>query len=342
MNNKQKQKIIVIVGTTASGKTTLAVDLAWKFNGEVVSADSRQVYKYMDVGTGKDLDEYTIKIPNNKSQITNKSQAPNSPSTPPRFCSGQALRTGKFKTLKIPYHCIDVVHPNADFNLEKWKKRAEEAIKEISGQGRVPIVAGGTGLYSQALVDNYDLSQGKSDKKFRVRLEKMSAELLFRKLLRINKNIANKLNESDRKNKRRLIRCLENRNQGLGNREQEQKYEALVLGITWPKEVLQKRILKRINDRLKNENMLGEVEGLHMDYKVSWKRLENFGLEYKYLSLYLQGEISREDMVFGLARATYKFSQRQMTWLRRWERQGREIHWVKNKVEARKLVKVFL
>ena len=198
MNDKQKQKIIVIVGTTASGKTTLAVDLAWKFNGEVISADSRQVYKYMDIGTGKDIEEYTTKIPNPKFQIPNKHQIQNS----------------KFKTLKIPYHCIDVVHPNTDFNLEKWKKRAEEAIKEISGQGRVPIVAGGTGLYSQALVDNYDLSQGRPDKKLRAKFEKMDVEKLFEKLLKLDEKTALNLNNSDRKNKRRLIRYLEIGEQG--------------------------------------------------------------------------------------------------------------------------------
>ncbi len=331
-----KQKIIVIVGTTASGKTALAVDLAWRFNGEVVSADSRQVYKYMDIGTGKDLDEYIIKNPNNKLQITNKFKIQNS----------------KFKIIsKIPYHCINLVHPNTEFNLMKWKKEAERAIRKITEQGRVPIVAGGTGLYSQALVDNYDLRQGKPDEKQRIQLEKMSVEKLFEKLLKLDEKIALRLNASDRMNKRRLIRYIEKSQMKdtplppAPSPSQERggaKYDSLVLGITWPKEVLKKRILKRINDRLEKEDMLGEVENLHVEHKVSWKRLENFGLEYKYLSLYLQGEISREDMVFDLARSTYQFSRRQMTWLRRWERQGRAIHWVKNKTEARKLVKDFL
>lgn len=323
-----KQKIIVIVGTTASGKTTLAVDLALNFNGEVVSADSRQVYKYMDIGTGKDLDEYTIKNLNNKLQIPNKHQIIN-----PKL---------KTKYVKIPYHCIDLVHPNTEFNLMKWKKQAEKAISEIQGQGRVPIVAGGTGLYSQALVDNYDLSQGKPDKKLRAKLEKMNVEKLYEKLLKLNEKCALNLNNSDKNNKRRLIRCLEIGDQRLGIGDQKQKYEALVLGITWPAEILKKRILKRINDRLENEDMLGEVEGLHTNHGVSWKRLMGFGLEYKYLSLYLQGEISQKDMVFDLARATYKFSQRQMSWLKRWEKQGRTIHWVKNKTEARKAAKQFL
>ena len=234
VNSNQLNKIVVIVGTTASGKTTLAVDLAWKFNGEVVSADSRQVYKYMDVGTGKDLDEYVIR----KQKTENRKQIS-----------------------KIFYHCIDVVHPNTEFNLSKWKKQAEKAIKEIRKKGRVPIVAGGTGLYSQALVDNYNLSQGKADKKLRARLEKMSAENLFEKLLKLNEKTALKLNNSDKKNKRRLMRKIEgtinhgsistgfsrqSRTAGLPQDDDD----FLVLGITWPKEVLKKRILKRINDRL--------------------------------------------------------------------------------------------
>ena len=347
MINK-KQKIIVIVGTTASGKTSLAVDLAWKFNGEVVSADSRQVYKYMDVGTGKDLEEYIVR----KQKTENRKQI-----------------------FKISCHCIDVVHPNTEFSLAKWKKKAEKAIYEIKEQGRVPIVAGGTGLYSQALVDNYDLSQGKPDKKLRTRLEKMSVEKLYEKLLKLDEKMALKLNNSDKKNKRRLIRCIEILTSiplpvslphprplsfpstwlGTGARRGEKKgrgrakhesnpleYESLVLGITWPREVLKKRILKRINDRLENENMLGEVESLHTAHKVSWKRLSSFGLEYKYLSSYLQGEISYNDMVFDLARATYRFSKRQMSWLRRWERQGRKIHWVNNRTEARQLFKKYI
>ena len=322
-----KNKIIVIVGTTGSGKTALAVDLAWKFNGEVISADSRQVYKYMDIGTGKDLDEYMIRRQ----------------TRPQREHSEAGAATGnRQQNINIVHHCIDLVHPNTEFNLGKWKKQAEKAIREISKRHRVPIVAGGTGLYAQALVDNYNLSQSKPDKKQRARLEKMSAEKLFEKLLKLNEKMALRLNVSDKKNKRRLIRCLELGDQGSGIRDQKSNYDSLVLGITWPVEVLKERMLKRINDRLEKEDMLGEVERLHSDHKVSWKRLSNFGLEYKYLSSYLRKEISYDNMVLDLARATYQFSRRQMTWLRRWERQGRKIYWVKNKTEARKAVGRFL
>ncbi len=332
IGNRQKQKIIVIVGTTGSGKTALAVDLAWKFNGEVISADSRQVYKYMDIGTGKDLDEYMIR----RQRADGREQTVES----------------RRQDIKIASHCIDLVHPNTEFNLGKWKKQAEKAIREISKRHRVPIVAGGTGLYAQALVDNYNLlSQSKPDKKQRARLEKMSAEKLFEKLLKLNEKMALRLNVSDKMNKRRLIRkieiLLDDREQTADGRKQttesrRQGYDSLVLGITWPADVLKERILKRINDRLEKEDMLGEVERLHTDHKVSWKRLSNFGLEYKYLSAYLQGEISYKDMVLDLARATYQFSRRQMTWLRRWERQGRKIYWVKNKTEARKAARQFL
>jgi len=328
-----KNKIIVIVGTTASGKTTLAVDLACKFNGEVVSADSRQVYKYMDVGTGKDLPDYCLEFSIFNSQFSNNFQFP------------ITKKNGRF-LIDIQYHCINLVHPNTEFSLGKWKRKAEKAINEIGEKGRVPIVAGGTGLYSQALVDGYDLSQGKPDRKQRAQLEKMSVEKLYEKLLKLDEKIALGLNNSDKMNKRRLIRkieiLLDSRQQTADSSKKNNEYYSLVLGITWPKEVLMKRILKRINDRLENEDMLGEVERLHVDHKVSWKRLMSFGLEYKYLSYYLQGEISYNDMIFDLARATYQFSRRQMTWLRRWEKQGRAIHWVKNKTEARKAAKQFI
>ena len=123
---------------------------------------------------------------------------------------------------------------------------------------------------------------------------------------------------------------------------QDLNFQALVIGLTWPKEALQKRIMTRLIERLDKEDMIGEAERLHKQHKVSWKRLQGFGLEYKYIALHLQNKITYSEMVEQLARASYQFSRRQMTWLRRWERQGREIHWVKNKTEARRLVRNFI
>jgi len=315
-----KDKIIVIVGTTAAGKTSLAVDLAYQFNGEVVSADSRQVYKYMDIGTGKDLDEYSIK--------------------------DVRRPMGRRTSIKIPYHCIDLVHPNTEFSLGKWHKKATKAISEITGQGRVPIVAGGTGLYTQALVDGYQLSASQPDKKLRARLEKLSVEKLYLKLEKLDKTFAQGLHESDKKNKRRLIRYIESKrmdtNKETNGHESRIIYQSLVMGLKWSPEVLKRRIHKRLTERVEKEKMIEEVGRLHKKYRVSWQRLNDFGLEYRYVSKYLRGELDYDKMIEELSRAIYQFSRRQMSWLRRWEKQGQKIHWTKNKTEAINMVKKFL
>jgi len=308
---KNKNKIIVVLGTTASGKTKLGVDLARKFNGEIISADSRQVYRGMDVGTGKDLDEYK----------------------------------------NIPYHLIDVVNPNTKFSLAKYQKLAFGAIDDILKRGKTPIIVGGTGLYLQAVVDNYNLSGARPDKELREKLEEKSAGELFLELKKINSKFAERLNESEKKNKRRLIRYIEiMQDKGaekkgvshpIGCETPKAKYDFLLLGLTWPRETLKERIYKRLMERLEKENMVGEVKELHKD-GVSWKRLESFGLEYKYISLYLQGKLDYEEMVEKLNIAIRQFAKKQMTWFRRWEKQGRKINWVKDGEEAEKLVREFL
>ncbi|MDD5290873.1 MAG: tRNA (adenosine(37)-N6)-dimethylallyltransferase MiaA [Patescibacteria group bacterium] len=308
-------KIIVVLGTTASGKTKLGVDLAYKFNGEIISADSRQVYKGMDIGTGKDLNEYEVK-------------------------------SQKSKVKSIPYHLIDVVNPNTKFSLAKYQKLAFKEIDSILKKGKVPIIVGGTGLYLQAVVDNYNLSGAKPDKKLRGNLEKKTVPDLFSELKKINPKFAERLNESERKNKRRLIRYIEiMQDKGvrppIGGRTPKAGHDFFLLGLTWPKEVLKERIYKRLIERLEKENMAGEVEKLHRE-GVDWKRLESFGLEYKYISLYLQDKSSHEEMVEKLNIAIRQFAKKQMTWFRRWEKQGREIRWIKDGKEAEKLVREFL
>lgn len=313
---KKNKKIVVILGTTASGKTGLGVKLARKFDGEIVSADSRQVYRGMDVGTGKDLEEYRIEIP--KSSISNQR----------RF-------------VKIPYHLIDVVSPNTEYNLAKYKKQAEKAIDDILKRGRLPIVVGGTGLYLEALVEGYDLAQARPDRGFRERFEKASLEKLLQKIQKLDPAFAGKINESDRKNRRRLIRYLEILERGERSGEARKRYESLLIGLTRPKEELEKRIYKRLIDRLEREDMVGEVKRLHKE-GVSWKRLESFGLEYRFVSLYLKGELTYEEMVEKLFIAIRQFAKRQMTWFRRWERKGAKIHWIKAQREALGLIKDFL
>lgn len=306
---KKANKIIAIVGTTASGKTTLAVKLAKKYHGEIISVDSRQVYKYMDIGTGKDLDEYTI------------------------------IQNGKIK--KIPYHLIDVVHPNTDFNLGKFYKKASKAINEILNKGKLPIIAGGTGLYVQSIIDGYNLSSVKPDPKLRAELEKQSIVNLFNKLKKIDKKFTENLNHSDRNNKRRLIRYIEIKSNKKNNIQSSRapEYNSIIIGLTWPQEILKQRIYKRLIQRKERQNLIEEVEILHNKHRVSWKRLINFGLEYKYITLYLQNKISYDEMIEELNRAIYQFSRRQMTWLRRWERSGAKIHWTRDIKAIDKLIK---
>jgi tRNA dimethylallyltransferase len=356
---KNKQRILVILGPTSSGKTRLAVSLAAKYNGEIVSADSRQVYRGMDIGTGKDLDEYVIR--NQESGIgkkKNKFPIPNS-------------------QFPIPYHLIDVADPKEVFNLAKYQKLAYEAIDDILSRGKLPILTGGTGLYLQAVIDGYDLSEVKPDSKLRAELEKKTIAQLFDIIQKTNKKFAEKINESDRKNKRRLIRyveilkaksmagrskntpspCLpavafaeEGEGEGglsfvaLAKKEVgliPKRYDPLIIGISTDKEILNKRINKRLIERLEKEDMLGEVERLHRE-GLDWKRLESFGLEYKFLSLYLQEKLEYDEMVEKLFIAIRQFARRQMTWFRRWEKQGAKINWIKKIVEAGHLVQKFL
>jgi len=299
---KNDKKIIVILGPTASGKTKLAVELAEKFNGEIVSADSRQVYRGMDIGTGKDLAEYSV-----------------------------------------PYHLIDVVNPKLRFDLAQYQKLAFAAIDDILGRGKLPILAGGSGLYLQAVVENYKLSEAKKDLTLRKELEKLSAVELFLKLKKLAPKLAEKLNQSDKNNKRRLTRYLEivGQDQNFKSRAGKRKYDAIIIGINYSRDTLKQRIFKRLLERLKEQNMIGEVEALHRQ-GLSWKRLEEFGLEYKFIALYLQGKLQYEEMVEKLNQAIYQFAKRQLTWFKRWEKQGANINWVKDNKKIEKLVKDYL
>ncbi len=312
MNINKKNKVIVILGSTASGKTGLGVKLAREFNGEIINADSRQVYKKMDIGTGKDLDEYTIK---------------------------ETQKNGKAKTINIPYHLIDIVHPNTNFNLSKYQKLAYKKIKEVIKKGKIPILVGGSGLYIQAVVENFNLSQTPPHLWARKELETKSENELFFELKNINPVFAEKLGSSDRKNKRRLVRYIEicRQQSDPGMVKGRTSYKFLLLGVAVNRLDLNKKIYNRLLERLEKEGMIEEIRDLHKKDKVSWKRLKQFGLEYKYVSRYLQGELKYNDMVDRLYIAIRQFARRQMTWFRRWERQGADIYWIKDRKQAEKI-----
>jgi tRNA dimethylallyltransferase len=309
-----QNKIIVILGPTACGKTSLAVKLSEKFNGEIVSADSRQVYRGLDIGTGKDLAAYTMK------------------------------RSAGLSTA-IPYHLIDVADPQDDFNLAKYQELAVKAIRNILQRGKMPFLVGGSGLYLQAIVDDYQLSEIKPDEKFRQQWEEKSVIEIYQELERSNHKFAEKLNESERNNRRRLIRYLE-----LAKSEKsdirlkpakKNRYDSLLLGVIYPLEVVRKRIAKRLQERLEKEDMIGEVERLRAE-GVSYEKLENFGLEYKFIAYYLQEKLDYGEMVERLQIAIGQFAKRQITWFKRWEKQGKKIIWLDDDKQAEKIIRSFL
>lgn len=302
-----KNKIIVIVGTTSSGKTKLGVRLAAKYNGEIVSADSRQVYRGLDIGTGKDLHEYNTK----KKQIS--------------------------------YHMIDIASPKRRFSLAEYHRKANGAVEDTLKRGRLPIIVGGTGLYVQAIVDGFVLNNKKPDIKKRQKFDNKTVKELYNILAEISNNFAKKLNNSDRNNKRRLIRYIELLSYGDKKvfKKTVPKYEFLIISPKIEKDKLNKRIYKRLIDRLEKEDMVREVERLHKE-GISWKRLEEFGLEYKYISWYLQEKMDYDEMVEKLFIEIKKFAKRQITWLKRWEKQGRNIIWISSDKEIEQLVNSFL
>lgn len=295
-------KIVVIVGPTASGKSDLAIKLAKKINGEIVSADSRQVYKGMDIGTGK---------------VTRKEM------------SG------------VPHYLLDVASPKRTFTVAHYQKLGRAAIKKILKKNKLPIVVGGTGFYIDALLYDYRLPAVKPDTKLRLELEKEPAEKLFARLQKLDPRRAKNI---DRRNKRRLIRAIEiaevtgapippliRANSGI----RKSGYEILKIGINPPSEKLKKKISTRLLKRLKR-GMIAEVKKLHAS-GLSWRRLDNFGLEYRYASRHLRGLITKKEMMDILEKESWRYAKRQMTWWRK----DKSIIWVEEPRYAMPLVKNF-
>ncbi len=303
---EQDKKVIVILGPTASGKTSSGVGLADKFSGEIISADSRQVYCGMDIGTGKDLAEYKIGDKN------------------------------------IPYHLIDVVDPSANFNVAKYQKQVYAAIKDIQKRGKLPIIVGGTGLYISAVTEGYQFVETKDSSKEKVRadLDKLSLNKLLQRLEKLDPHTFDSANKN---NRRHIQRALEiyYLTGGRPKSEIEQKIkpdlEFLKIGINYPKEILTERIDIRLKERLEKEGMIDEVKDLHRQ-GVSWDRLDSFGLEYRWLARYLQEKISYDEMAENLSRDIKHFAKRQMTWFRR----DKDIKWINEYKKIEKEVKDFL
>ena len=292
-----KKKLIVILGPTASGKSELAVKIAKTFNGEVISADSRQVYKGMDIGTGK---------------ITKKEME------------------------GIPHHLLDVASPKRKFTVAQYQKLALKAINKIFRKGKIPILCGGTGFYIQAVVDGIVIPEVPPDWKLRKKLEKKSVKELYQILKKLDPKRAKTI---EKENSRRLIRAIEiarKIGQVPALKKKPLPYPVLMLGIIKEKKGLSSLIKKRLLKRLKR-GMIAEVKRLK-NSGLSWKRLEEFGLEYRWVARYLQKKISYQEMLEKLQKDIEHFAKRQMTWFKR----DKRIHWIKNYQEAEKLTKKFL
>jgi tRNA dimethylallyltransferase len=291
-----KPKIIIIQGPTASGKSDLAVELARKFNGEVISADSRQVYKKMDLGSGK---------------ITEK------------------------EMMGIPHHLLDVANPKTVYSVSKYQKAAHLAISDILKRGKLPIICGGTGFYIQSIVDNISLPEVPPNKRLRKELGVRSTADLFKILKKLDPNRAK---EIDAQNPHRLIRAIEIAT-ALGKvpaLKKEQKYDSLQIGIQIDLSKLEENISLRLIKRLK-KGMVAEVANLH-NSDVSWKRLESFGLEYTFIAQFLQGKISKKEMLHGIKTESLKYAKRQMTWFKK----DKRIVWIKDKKDSARSVENFL
>jgi tRNA dimethylallyltransferase len=295
--------MIAIIGPTATGKTSLAVAVADRIGGEIISADSRQVYRGMDIGSGKDLTEFHI--------------------------------NGNY----ISYHLIDIREPGYEYNVYEYQEDFYKAYDEILKRDHVPILCGGTGLYIDAILKGYKLIHVPLNEELRAQLETKNDDELI-SLLSAYKELHNTSDTSDRK---RLIRALEIALYTKENKITQEQYPPInyaLFAIHFERDELKKRITKRLKERL-NSGMIEEVEVL-MKKGITADQLKFYGLEYKFLAHYVLGELSYNDMYQKLNSAIHQFAKRQMTWYRRMERNGFKIHWIPGNIPLNRKVEIVL
>ncbi len=290
-------KVIVVVGPNASGKSGIAIKLAKKFNGEIISADSRQVYRGMDLGSGK---------------VEGKKQ------------------NGVFASEGIKHHLIDVASPQDHFGIHEWLGLTRKALAGISKRKKTPIVCGGTGFWTESLIRNLAFPEVEPDWQLRKKLGQLTALELYQRLRELDRKRAGEIGKT---NKNRLIRAIEicqslGKVPALKKRKEKDDYQYFQIGVSWPREELYKRIKIRLDQRFE-QGMVKEVERIHKK-GVSWQRLESFGLEYGWIAKYLQGKISLSEMKQKLFQEIKKYAKRQIAWFKRdksikWSRDYRQI-----------------
>ena len=286
---KMKYNLLVILGPTASGKTSVAAHWAYRNNGEIISADSRQVYRGMTIGTGKDYADYVV--------------------------DGQ----------QIPYHCIDIVDAGVQYNVYEYQKDFLKAYNDILGREKIPVLCGGSGMYIEAAINGYRMIQVPVNEKLRKELEtKTNKEL--ETMLATLKTLHNR---SDTDTRKRMIRAIEI---AMCQAEHPLEYTdypeilPLLIGIVYDRESRRQRITQRLRQRL-DEGMIEEAQEL-INNGLTYKQLEYYGLEYKFLAKYLSHELTYTQMFNHLNIAIHQFAKRQMTWFRRMERNGTKIFWL--------------
>ena len=281
--------MITIIGPTATGKTKLAAHVAAKLNGEVISADSRQVYKGMDLCTGKDYDDYIV--------------------------DGN----------KIPYFLIDIVDPGYEYNVYEYQRDFLKIYKNIISRQKLPVLCGGTGLYIEAVLKGYKLVRVPENNSLRKKLEKKKTDELTKML----SSFRSLHNVTDSKDRERLIRAIEIQNYYKENPDLISDFPKIkneIFGINFDRNIIRRRITERLKARLES-GMVDEVNNL-LSKGITPEQLKFYGLEYKYITQYIIGELNYENMFRNLNTAIHQFAKRQMTWFRRMERSGFKIHWI--------------
>lgn len=292
--------MITIVGPTASGKTRLAVDVAMAWDTEIISADSRQVYRGMTLGTGKDLEDYIIRDEDGKVQKT------------------------------VPCHLLDIREPGYKYSIFEYQKDFHQAYNDMISRGKMPVLCGGSGLYVESVLRGYQMHEVPENKELRTRLEGKTLE----ELTEILKTYKDLHNTTDTDTAKRAIREIEIRDYYRTHAEQLTGFpavESLVIGIDIDRDLRREKISQRLRERLDAgmvEEVRGLLEGTSGHAPVPAENLIYYGLEYKYLTQYIIGQLSYDEMVRQLEIAIHQFAKRQMTWFRGMERRGITIHWI--------------
>ena len=290
----ERRQLITILGPTASGKTSVAAHLAARIGGEIISGDSRQVYRRMDIGTGKDIADYTV------------------------------------DGVNIPYHLIDIAEPGTKYNLFQYQEDFHKAYDDITARGKTAILCGGTGLYIEAVLKGYNLSPVPQNQILRDKLSDKSLDELTAMLIELKqRNHSTMHNQTDVDTCQRAIRAIEIETYNLEHPTEERTLpavEATVIGIDISREDRRQRISNRLKTRL-DEGMIDEIKGI-INSGVDADDLIYYGLEYKYVTEYVVGKISYDEMFTQLEIAIHQFAKRQMTWFRGMERRGTHIHWI--------------